>query len=474
MKKKRAATKPSFIALLGAILLLAAILSACGGGKSAGDLGAGPGPGGSGGGAEGGAGNSGGGTGQVTITHYTIDSPDRTFIEQLIPEFEKTHPDIKVKVEKAPYEQFDSKLQTLIAGGNSPDVTSHYGYGGFAEYYNKNMLLDLTDLMQEDGFNAADYSIPEHLMEIYKVEGRTYGIPVNIYVTLMLYNKDMFDAAGVPYPPSDFEDKSWTFDKMVEDAKKLTVISDDIAKTQYGVDFTWAERDMRPLYFGAEPYSADTWTNGGVPSETYFDSPEVIAAYNKLFGLIFKDKVSPTSEWSKSVAGQNGDPFVAGKIGMSVGGSWNLAGANDFPFKTGVAAVPWGGNEKVRSTLFVDPLLILKDSKHPQEAFEWIKYLLTDEVQERSIELSGGNPPVNAKAAETYYKFFEGVNPEDVKKVYEGATKYGFESYNHLVTHYSQINDMFINEMQPIETGHKTVEEVMPAIQKKITEILKR
>ncbi|WP_334077099.1 sugar ABC transporter substrate-binding protein [Paenibacillus sanfengchensis] len=446
------------------LLLLAAIsLSGCAGGKSAADTVPG-----------GGGGTDSGGGGQVTITHYTIDSPDRTFIEQLIPEFEKQHPNIKVKVEKAPYEQFDSKLQTLIAGGNSPDVTSHYGYGGFAEYYNKDMLLDLTDLMKEDGFDPATYSIPKELMEIYKVKGQTYGIPVNIYVTLMMYNKDMFDAANLPYPPSDYEDKSWTFDKMVEDAKKMTVHSDDIAKTQYGLDFAWSERDMKPLYFGAEPYSEDTWTNGGVPSETHFDSPEVIAAYNKLFDLIFKEKVSPTSEWSKSVAGQNGDPFVAGKIGMTVGGSWILAGSNDFPFKVGVAAVPWGGNDKVRSNLFVDPLMILKDSKHPKEAFEWIKFLLTDEIQEKSIELSGGNPPVNSKAAESYYKHFEGIKPEDIKKVIEGSTKYGFESYNHLVVHYSQINDMFINEMQPIETGHKTVEEVMPVIQKKVTEILNR
>lgn len=460
---RKSSKKRGFTALLSTILLVAMVMSGCSGGKSAGDV------------APGTGGNSGGEKSeQVTITHYTIDSPDRTFIEQLIPEFEKKHPNIKVKVEKAPYEQFDSKLQTLIAGGNSPDVTSHYGYGGFAEYYNKGMLLDLTDLMKEENFNAADYSIPDHLMNIYKVKDRTYGIPVNMYVTLMLYNKDMFDAAKLPYPPSDYEDKSWTFDKMVEDAKKLTVISKDIAKTQYGVDFTWAERDMRPLYFGAEPYSEDTWTNGGVPSATHFDSPEVIAAYNKLFDLVFKDKVSPTSEWSKSVAGQNGDPFVAGKIGMSVGGSWNLAGANDFPFKVGVAAVPWGGNDKVRSTLFVDPIMILKDSKHPKEAFEWIKYLLTDEVQEKSIDLSGGNPPVNTKAAEVYYKHFDGINPEDVKKVYEGAVKYGFESYNHLITNYSQINDMFINEMQPIETGHKTVAEVMPTIQKKVTEILQR
>ncbi|MEK3945792.1 ABC transporter substrate-binding protein [Paenibacillus odorifer] len=457
--------RKSIALLLAATMLVVLALSGCSGGKSAGNaLSEG----------NGGSTNSGGKAETVTITHYTIDSEDRTFVEKLIPDFEKQHPNIKVKVEKAPYEQFDSKLQTLIAGGKSPDVTSHWGYGGFAEYYNKGMLFDMTDLMKEDGFKAEDYSIPENLMGIYKVKDHTYGIPVNMYVTLMLYNKDMFDAAKLTYPTSDYEDKSWTFEKMVDEAKQMTLVSDDIAKTQYGVDFTWSERDMRPLYFGAEPYSEDTWTNGGVPSETYFDSPEVIAAYNKLFDLVFKDKVSPSSEWSKSVAGQNGDPFVAGKIGMSIGGSWNLAGANDFPFKIGVAAVPWGGNEKVRSTLYVDPLLILKDSKHPKEAFEWIKYLITSEVQEKSIELSGGNPPVNTEAAEAYYKHFEGIDPQDIKNVYEGAVNYGFESYNHLITNYSQINDMFINELQPVETGHKTVEEVMATIQKKVTEIIQR
>ncbi|BBH22882.1 sugar ABC transporter substrate-binding protein [Paenibacillus baekrokdamisoli] len=412
----------------------------------------------------------------VTITYYTIDSPDRTFVEKLIPDFQKRNPGIKVKVEKAPYEQFDSKLQTLIAGGNAPDVTSHYGYGGFAEYYNKGMLLDMTDLIKEDGFDpsSSDYNIPADIMKIYTINNHTYGIPINMYVTLMLYNKDMFDEAKVAYPPSDYEDKSWTFDKMVEAAKKMTVVSDDISKTHYGVDFTWAERDNRPLYFGAEPYSADTWTNGGVPSSTHFDSPEVMAAYNKLFGLIFKDKVSPNTAWSKSVAGQNGDPFVSGKIAMSIGGSWNLAGANDFPFKVGVAAVPVGGNDKVRSTLYVDPLFILKDSKHPKEALQWIKYLVTTDIQKQSIELSGGNPPVNSEAAADYYSHFDGIDSAVIQQVYEGAIKYGFESYNHLVANYSQINDMFINEMQPIETGHKTVEEVMPTIQKKMTELLAR
>ncbi|WP_261305858.1 extracellular solute-binding protein [Paenibacillus andongensis] len=143
--------------------------------------------------------------------------------------------------------------------------------------------------------------------------------------------------------------------------------------------------------------------------------PEVIEAYKKIYGLIWDKKVSPTPAFSKSVSGQFGDPFLSGKIGMSIVGSWSLAASSEFNFKVGVAAVPQGPNEKIRSVLYVDPLFVLKDSMHPKEAYEWIKYLVTTDVQEKSIELSGGNPPVNQKAAEKYYANFEGIEPKQIK-----------------------------------------------------------
>lgn len=410
----------------------------------------------------------------ITITHYTIDSPDRTFVEKLIPDFEKKHPNIKIKVTKAPYEQFDSKLQSAIAAKNAPDVTSQWGYGGFMEYYNKGMLTDLTPYLQESGFKASDYNIPESIMDIYKVNGKTYGVPLNSYVSILLYNKDMFDKAGLSYPPTDYENKSWTFDKMVENAKAMTVDSKNLAEAQYGLDFGWGERDQRTQYFGAAVYSEDTWKNGGKPTEINLDKPNVIDAYKKIYGLIWDQKVSPTPAFSKSVSGQFGDPFLSGKIGMSVVGSWSLAASSSFNFKVGVAAVPQGPNEKVRSVLYIDPLFVLKDSKHPKEALEWIKYLITTEVQEKSIELSGGNPPVNQKAAEKYYSSFQGIEPTQIKQVYEGAFKYGFESYNHMMDNYSQINELFINELAGVENGDKKVEEVLPIIQEKLKKLLGR
>lgn len=441
--------KKMLLTLLGLTLMFSLFLTACGG-------------------------ETGGSGKTVTITYYTIDSPDRTYVEKLIPEFEAKHPNIKVKVDKAPYEQFDSKLQAQIAAKKSPDITSHFGYGGFAEYYNKGMLTDLTDIMKEDNFNPADYGIAPELMDIYKVDGKTYGIPFSNYITLLLYNKDLFDKAGVPYPPADYNDESWTFDKMVEYADKLTIRDEDITKSQYGVDFGWGELDMRPAYFGAKVYSDDTWTNGGKPSETHFDSPEAIAAYDKWIGLIHDKKVSPTPVWSNSVAGQFGDPFLSGKVAMSVVGSWSLASQSEFDFKVGVAAVPIGGDPKERSVLYIDPLFVLKDSKHPKEAYEFIKYMITQEVQEKSIELSGGTPPINDKAKEKYYNSFEGIDPELIKQVYDGANTHGVESYNHLIANYSQINELFINELQPVQNGDKKPAEALPELQEKLNKLLER
>ncbi|MDQ6419598.1 sugar ABC transporter substrate-binding protein [Paenibacillus sp. LHD-117] len=340
------------------------------------------------------------------------------------------------------------------------------------EYYNKDMLMDLTPYLGD--FKASDYSIPEEVMDIYKVDGKSYGIPLNSYVTVMLYNKDLFDKAGLPYPPTDYEDKSWTFDKMVEYAKKLTVDSEDLNVAQYGVDFGFGERNQRPQYFGGNVYSDDVWTNGGKPSEINLTKPEVVEAYKKVYGLIYDEKVSPTPAFMKSVSGQFGDPFLSGKVAMSVVGSWSLAASSEFNFNVGVAAVPQGPNPDVRSVLYIDPLFVLKDSKHPEEALEWIKFLVTKEIQEKSIELSGGNPPVNQDAAEAYYSNFEGIAPEQLKQVFDGAYKYGFESYNHLIANYSQINELFINELANVENGEQKVEDALPVIEEKLKALLER
>jgi multiple sugar transport system substrate-binding protein len=412
---------------------------------------------------------------KVTITEFIPDVPEKIYVEQLIPDFEAKHPNIKIKIAKASSSDFDTKLQSMIAGGTSPDITSHWGDAGFAEFLDKGMLYDMTDIMSADNFKADDYGIPANLMDTYKVGGKYYGIPTFSYVTLLLYNKDMFDKAGVPYPPSSYEDKSWTFDKMLEDAKKLSEPSKDLANAKYGMDWNFggSQRDMMLSYFGAKIYSDDTWTNGGHATASYFDSPEVIKAAQIYNDMVYKDKVSPSLEFKQAVAGQGGDAFATGRVGMYVGGAWHLTSIKDYKFKVGVAAVPATSGSTVRNVLYADPLVILKDSKHPKEAYEWIKYQLTKEVQEKTVELSGGTPPANQQAVDKYYNLYApGISSEEMKNVIQGGYKYGIEAYNHIVTSYSEISNAVKNELDPLDNGKKTAAQVAPEIQKKVQAIL--
>lgn len=410
------------------------------------------------------------------VTHFTTNLEDKLYIKELMADFQKKYPDIQMEFLTAPENEFDTKLQTLVAGGTPPDVTSHYAFAGFTEHYAKGLLMDLTPLMKDIGYDPVKEGIPEDLLKIYTINGKTYGIPVSAYVSLIAYNKDLFDKANIPYPTADYEDKSWTFDKLVELGQKLTIKSDDLAKSQFGLDFTWAERDMRPVYFGAKVYSDDTWTNGGQPSECYFDSPEVVKAQQVWADLMHKSGVMPTPEESRGLTGagdQQGDPFASGKVAMSVAGSWLIADAGSLPFSLGIAAIPIGGDEKVRDVLFVDPLFILKGSKNPDGAMTWIQFMASKEAQEKAIDISG-NPPANRLASEKYYNSIEGVDPEVVKQVVEGGIKYGIESYNHLIDNYSMINDIVTNEYQLIENKNEPVENVMKEVQTKITKILKK
>lgn len=412
------------------------------------------------------------------VIHYIVNQEDRSYVRKLIPDFKKKYPNISVETLEVPYENFDTKLQTLVASSASPDVTSYYGDGGFMEYYNKGIAIDLTSLINKTKFNASEIGISEDLMKIYNINNKQYGIPVSAYVSLLAFNKDMFDKAGIPYPTSDYEDKSWTFEKCTDIAKKLTKESKNMEETQYGLWWYWAERDMIPLYFGAKAYSDDTWTNGGHPTKVFFDSPEFIKATQKRNDLIYVDKCEASLAMQKAIsgggAGDNssaGDPFAAGKVAMDVTGAWTLSGAQDFPFKIGVAAVPVGPNDKVRDVLYVDPLMILKGSKNQDSAFEWIKFLVSKEAQEKAIELSG-NPPANKFAFDKYYNSLPGVDPKEMKNIVEGGIKYGTESYNHLIANYSQINDILRNEFAPMENNNTPAEQVCKAAQKKITELL--
>lgn len=405
--------------------------------------------------------------GTQTVNFISTNDPTYVNIKDAVAAFQKENSDIKVNLIEVPFDQFDSKIQTMLASKTPLDTATHFGWTGFGSRLANNQLMDLTPLIEKYNFDPASEGIPQSLSDIWKSDGKVYGIPINAYPSIMLYNKDMFDKAGLPYPPANYDDPGWNWDKMVEYAQKLTKDSDDPVHAQYGLTWNWDSggREQIPQYFGHSVFNQDIFSkNMGVANESYFDKPEIVADYQKVLDLMFKSKVNPTAATSEAMGG---NAFFAGKVAMTVEGAWIMAPTNDATFSVGIAAIPDGGG--VRDVLWVNPFWIFKDSKVPDATFKLLMYMAKTDAQKL---MSKGMPPANLNALEAFASEYKNLEPKDIISVYEGAFKNCFEGMSHLMPDAGALNTLLTNEMGPMFNEGKPASEVLPTVQKKATKFI--
>jgi multiple sugar transport system substrate-binding protein len=180
---------------------------------------------------------------------------------------------------------------------------------------------------------------------------------------------------------------------------------------------------------------------------------------------------SPAADQALSAGG---DPFLTGRVAMKpigVWGWWVFKGAEEqFPF--GCAALPKGA-PNAKAVIFTDPWVLSKSSKHPQEAWEFLKYLSSADVQRGWMQLTGA-PPVRKSLAEEWYKQFPSMKPEEVKEVHLGALKHGRESPNHLLVKFDQLNQVVSSAVDPIVNNEKKAADALPEANKKLVDALKQ
>lgn len=151
----------------------------------------------------------------------------------IIPAFQKENPSITVELLTVPWDGHDTKLLALHVAGTPPDVFSQWGQSGGGTYYHQGLLREIDDLAAEAKWDLSN--IPEVLQKAYSFDGKMFGVPMYSLCSFIFYNKDAFDKAGVPYPPVDWDDATWTWEEMVTRAQALTKDIDDPEKAQYGL-----------------------------------------------------------------------------------------------------------------------------------------------------------------------------------------------------------------------------------------------
>ncbi len=277
----------------------------------------------------------------------------------IIARFEEAHPDIKIKFEPYPATE---KILAMFAAGRAPDIIL-CDWVGAQTWGGAGRALPLDPLIKEDNFDTSN--IQDLQLASYRTDGVLYAMPFKNDVHALWYNKKLFDEAGLKYP-----DETWNWDAVRTNAKKLT----DSSKKQYG--FSWYSS-------GFDAYCAWPWMNNGSmvikdaagKMKYTFDDPNTVEAFQFLYDLIWKDKVMVS-------------PSAATSTAMGMGGEQLFMSIKAFDWD--MAPLP---HQKTRATEIGGIANVISSgSKHPREAWEFLKFIVTPAAQDTLLETYEGLP----------------------------------------------------------------------------------
>jgi multiple sugar transport system substrate-binding protein len=421
--------------------------------------------------------------GSKVVTWMVRSGPDenRWESEVVLPAWKKAHPDIFLKVLNINQDDIAVKREAIIAAKEPLDVWSpNWGGDGFASDRTRGLLADLTPLIERDKWDTSDF-IPE-IFSIYASEGKQYGIPFLSTGSYIYYNMKLFDEAKIPYPPTSWEDKTWTWDKFVETAKALTKNYEDPNTGVYGVaNGLWPPFDGIPMIFGKDPWTKEALTTG-FSGDVNITDDATVNAFQKFHDLTYVDKVSPDDATTQAL-NQLGGAFQSGRVAMNLSGGWghwSFKSLIDDPngFCWGAAPLPWGSPDaNIRATIFTDPWAITAGLSQEQTdlAWEFIKFLAAPEASKAYSDATGA-PPTRKSLLDGYYKLYEKcMAPDKVKEVFTGAFTHGRESSNHLLVKYDELSSTWDNALGPFNSDPEgKAADVLPLIQTDVNAALKR
>ncbi|HEY8192850.1 MAG TPA: extracellular solute-binding protein, partial [Gaiellaceae bacterium] len=250
----------------------------------------------------------------VTLTYVNYSAGvDKPMWDSLIGEFAKANPGITIRYQPVPGESWGDyfdKLATMIAGGNPPDV-SRVAIEGARLVVSRGLATPLDDFMKGDA-EIEEYmkDVSPRLLEVFRVDGKTYELPFDWNNMVMYYNTKMLEKEKLAAPK-----KEWTKDEFVTLADRLTKRSASGEPEVFGFGFAvqYFSGTMPWMFANATNILSDDWTKSNL------QDPKVLEVLQFMQDLVWKHKVSPKPPASHT---DIYSLMAAGKIAMAGGGRW--------------------------------------------------------------------------------------------------------------------------------------------------------
>ncbi|MCU0512953.1 MAG: extracellular solute-binding protein [Anaerolineae bacterium] len=311
---------------------------------------------------------------------------------RVVEEFNASQSEIELVINiGASFETTRDVMATLIAAGTPPDIAGPVGVGGSNAF--SDQWADLTPYIE-----ATDYDLSVFdpaLLDLYRTDdGGLVGIPFAVFPSMTYFNRDLFDEAGLNYPPQNFDEAyvmpdgtevEWNYDTIGEIAKILTVDGNGNDATmaefdpanivQFGLNFQWAA--LRLVWTDFQP---EDWYDEAANSVTIPASWRTATEW--LHNGIWNEHFIPSNTYASSDLFGAGNVFQSGNLAMAIVPLWYTCCLGDsvgnFEWDFGVVPRSLDGQYHVATD--ADTFRLTKGSANPEAAFTVLSYLLDEAV----------------------------------------------------------------------------------------------
>lgn len=312
------------------------------------------------------------------------DSPRGELFIQIADEYSAIHPNVSVEFDFIPFADYNTTLPLRLSGSNPPDA------GWLVEnvaptWLASGILEDMGPALRADAdYNFDDLSAPA--MGLWTEGDAVYGIPFSTSPFLLIYNRDLFEAAGVDTPDVMIANGDYTWESLATAMATITEQTGVVGLQSINGALYTGDRVWHTLIPIIRAYGGDAWDENNT---CMMNSPESVAALTKFHDMIFVDH-------SVEQPGEAID-FYTGSAAVLMGQLSRVAPLADADFAWDIApmpAGPAGQSDVIGQAAFV----VFRNSEHPEEAVDFVKFL-TNEAN--TLRIAEYFPPIRASVLET-------------------------------------------------------------------------
>lgn len=374
----------------------------------------------------------------------------------LIDKFEEKNPNIKVEREFGTENQFVEKVTTQAAGGNTPDVVQTSSFF-LHDFVARNIHMDLDPLVASGDLNVSDFTSAD--VDGGKVDGKLYMVSFGHNITGVIYNKTLFEKAGVPLPKNN-----WSWDEYFQTAQQL--------QKTLGKD-AWASEDEGGTYRGLDMFlmqRGKSMFNGKALGFEKQDLADWFAFWEKMR----KAGVVPPA----AIQAEQGDKpqeqsmLARGKVAM-VSKSSNQLKIFQKSTKDTLSIVSYPLNpsgEKV-FPLIIAGAGISPDSKHPKEAAKLLNFIVNE--SDAATIFRGEHGPQASKKMQDVILSTLG-EPEKIEYSFVDEMLPSTKPYPAMPAGSTSVQKLVLTENQAVAFGEKTIEKAVDDFFSQAEQILNR